>query len=131
MVLYFSWLVFGVLHNCISSSAVLQSVSFSLSFLYFFMSRVLIVLNTIFFLFNKSIITYKKKNIRSFEPIWFPLVYCLTSKLSFLLVCYPVIQIKSIESRGRQLPEADSFYSIANLFVFLSVTFFLVVLAHF
>ena len=61
MVLYFSWLVFGVLHNCISSSAVLQSVSFSLSFLYFFMSRVLIVLNTIFFLFNKSIITYKKK----------------------------------------------------------------------
>ena len=51
--------IWGVLHNCISSSAVLQSVSFS--FLYFFVSRVLIVLNTIFFLFNKSIITYKKK----------------------------------------------------------------------
>ena len=130
MVLYFSWLVFGVLHNCISSSAVLQSVSFSLSFLYFFMSRVLIVLNTIFF-YSIKVLLPIKKNIRSFEPIWFPLVYCLTSKLSFLLVCYPVIQIKSIESRGRQLPEADSFYSIASLFVFLSVTFFLVVLAHF
>ena len=55
--------LFGTLFQlaqCISISAVLQSVSFNLSFLYFFMSRVLIVLNMMFFLFNKSIITYKK-----------------------------------------------------------------------
>ncbi len=67
--------------------------------------------------------------IQSFEPILFPLVYC-TWHLSYPFFWYD-IQIKSMESWGRQLPEADSLCLNWEPLCFSSVDFFDVVLAHF
>ena len=48
---------------CVCVCVFLLSVSFSSRFLYFFMSRVFIIMNLMFIFFNKSFITYQKKNV--------------------------------------------------------------------